>query len=163
MDEAVIRVTSQIYYKGQRRERYIHRVTCGDHHWFDTYAKRVEWAVLVLSGVNDYTTEGQFTAWRPSMPGTDGSDRGLHYVDADPWDLHRTALGFNIVEPDPERPDEVWIKRARLESGFTAADRRRIYAALKQLAVARHWHEFQHSNTELGKLQVLETGDLPGW
>lgn len=161
MDDAVIRVTSGIYSKGERHTRYINRARISDEYFFN-YADRIEWAVLILSGEKDYETGSKFTAWRPAMPGTDGSDRNLHYVDTCPWHLDRTALEFDIIEPNRERGD-VWISRAWLESGFTAADRRRIYAALKQLAVARGWHEFQHTRDHIGKLQILETGELPGW
>lgn len=161
MDDAVIRVTSGIYNKGQRQTRYINRALISDEHFFG-YADRVEWAVLILSGVKDYETASKFTAWRPSMPGTDGSDRNLHYVEAFPYQLDWKALEFDIIEPDPQR-STVWISRAWLESGFTVADRRRVYAALKQLAVARHWHDLNPVSREHGSLHVLETGDLPGW
>lgn len=161
MDDAVIRVTSGIYSKGERHTRYINRARISDEYFFD-YADRIEWAVLLLAGEKDHKTASTFTAWRPSMPGTDGSDRNLHYVDTCPYQLDWKALEFDIIEPDPER-SQVWISRAWLESGFTAADRRRVYAALKQLAVARHWHDFQPSDRERGKLHILETGDLPGW
>jgi hypothetical protein len=161
MEDAVIRVTSRIYHKGEPRERYINRARIAEEYWFD-YADRVEWAVLILSGVKDYATASKFTAWRPSMPDTDGSDRSLHYVATYPYQLDWKALEFDIIEPDADRSN-VWIGRAWLESGFTAADRRRIYAALKQITVARHWHDFQPVNREHGKLHVLETGNLPGW
>lgn len=161
MDDAVIRVTSGIYSKGGRHTRYINRARISDEYFFN-YADRIEWAVLILSGEKDYETGSTFTAWRPSMPGTDGSDRGVHYVDTYPWYLDRTALEFDIIEPDRERSN-VWISRAWLESGFTAADRRRVYAALKHLAVSRQWHKFQHTRDDIGKLHVLETGELPGW
>lgn len=161
MDDAVIRFTSRIYHKGKRQDRYINRARISEEYWFG-YPDRIEWAVLLLSGVKDYGPGSKFTAWRPSLPGTDGSDRSLHYVGAYPYQLDWKALEFDIIEPDPERGD-VWIGRAWLESGFTAAERRRVYAALKQLAVARHWHDFQPASREHGKLHVLETGDLPGW
>lgn len=157
MDDAVIRVTSRIYHKGLRRDRYINRARISEDYFRD-YPERVEWAVRILSGVDDYTTGSRFKAWRPSWPGTDGSDRGLHYVDCYPYELDSNALRFDVIEPDLEQRDEVWITRAWLESGFTAADRRRIYAALKQLAVARHWKD-----EGFGTLHVLETGNLPGW
>lgn len=162
MDDAVIRFTSRTYYKGQRRERYINRARISEEYWFD-YHQRVEWAVLVLSGERDYMTGSKFTAWRPSLPGTDGSDRGLHYIDVYEYQMDWKALEFDVVEPDREWPHEVWITRAWLESGFTAAERRRVYAALKQLAVARQWHNARSMRDGLGKLDVLETGNLPGW
>jgi hypothetical protein len=166
MGEAVIRVTSRIYHKGtSTKEVYTDRAVLSADSWF-TYAARVEWAVLLLSGVKDYTTGSRFKAWRPSIPGTDGSDRSLHYVDTYPYQLNEKALAFDIIEPDPEERN-VWIARAWLESGFTAADRRRIYAALKQLAVARHWHEprpIRYDPYGSGeRVHVLETGNLPGW
>lgn len=161
MDDAVIRVTSRIYHRGQPQERYIDRARISEEYWYD-YPERVEWAVRLLSGEKDYTTGYKFKAWRPSLPGTDGSDRNLHYIDAREYQLDWKKLEFDIIEPDREHSD-VWITRAWLESGFTAADRRRIYAALKQIAVARHWHSGYSLRNGLSRIEVLETGKLPGW
>lgn len=165
--DKVIRFTSRIYHKGKPTgEVYTDRTALSQDYWFPD-GDGVEWAVLVLSGHRDYTTGTTFTARWPSIPGTVGSAQRLDYIDARRYELDDEALKRHVIAPDPDASGEVWITRARLEGGFIAAERRRIYAALKQIAIARDWHEphpsAPHRFGSGQRLHVLETGELPGW
>lgn len=165
--DKVIRFTSRVYSRGEPTgEVYTDRTALSQDGWFAD-SDGVEWAVRLLSGVDNYQSGTKFTARWPSLPGTVGSAQRLDYIDAHRHQLDDEALKRHVIAPDPDASGEVWITRARLEGGFIAAERRRIYAALKQIAIARDWHESHpsapHRFGSGHRLHVLETGDLPGW
>jgi hypothetical protein len=187
--DRVIRVTERMYYKGKQEHADTYRLSMGDgwSTWrpFDESQAAV-WAVKFLSGhsPNPGYRGQKFTAWRPSRPGTDGSPKNLHYVDVKSHNIQESHP-YDQGTFTPTDHDDVWIKRAWLESGFTTGERRQIYAALRHLAAAREWwcHDpdpWLTSLMQFGKgdpagiepidttgvgscLELLRTGLVPGW
>jgi hypothetical protein len=192
--ERVIRMTVRAYYGGKQEQSDTYRLLMSDgwNTWrpFDE-SEAVHWAVKTLSGHsrNPGSRSPDFEAFRPSRPGTDGSPRDLHYVDVDSIDIEESSPydqgTFTLRQEMSHADDLVWIKRAWLETGFTAAERRKIYAALRRIRVAKEW--FWHEDdpwldslmafssgdptgldpidtSGVGKsLDILESGQLPGW